>query len=74
MCVLIVYIMYMDVCGVGIPCLKEQMIYFIAFMKCFIILDNITSILFACIFYSTLVDLFDLTQCFDDSMAIGGTH
>lgn len=59
----------MDVCGVGIPCLKEQVIYFIAFMKCFIILNDITSILFACIFYSTLMDLFDLTQCFDDSMA-----
>lgn len=58
----------------GLPCLKEQLIYFVAFMDCFIILKNITSILFACIFYSTLMDSFDLTQCFDGSMAIGGTH
>lgn len=58
----------------GTPCLKEQLIYSVAFMDCFIILNNITSILFACIFYSTLMDLFDLTQYFDDSMAIGGAH
>lgn len=58
----------------GIPCLEEQLIYFVAFMDCFIILNNITSILFACIFDSILMDLFDLTQCFDDSRAIGSAH
>lgn len=58
----------------GMPCLKEQLIYFVAFMDCFIILNNITSILFACIFYSILMGLFDLAQCFDESMAIGGAH
>lgn len=58
----------------GMPFLKEQLIYFIAFMDCFIILNNITSILYACIFYSTLMDLFDLTQHFDDNMAMEGAH
>lgn len=58
----------------GILCLKEELIYFVAFMDCFIILNNITSILFACIFDSILMDLFDLTQCFDDSRAIGTEH
>lgn len=58
----------------SIPCLKEQLIYLIEFTDCFIILNTVTSIFFACIFYSILVDLLDLAQCFDDSMAIGGAH
>lgn len=64
----------MAVCGVWYSMPERTADLFHSFYGLFYYSQQHHIILFACIFYSTLMDLFDLTQCFDDSTTIGGIH